>query len=75
MTYYSLPTGKLHKKTKTEKLAKIPAGYETRFYKTLADPFDKSFDRLFQCDIISKAPSDDVKTIFLQQAIGQRYAR
>ena len=52
MVYYSLPTGKLHKKTKTKKLAKIPASYEKRFYKTLANPFDKSFDTLFQRDIV-----------------------
>ena len=61
MAYYSLPTGKLHKKTETKKLAKIPAVYEKRFYETLADSFDKPFDTLFQRDIISKAPSDDVK--------------
>ena len=65
MVYYSLLTGKLHKKTKTKKLAKIPASYESRFYKTLADPFDKPFNALFQYDIISKAPNDDVKNYLL----------
>ena len=60
MAFYSLPTGKLPKKTETERLAKIPANYESRFYKTLDDPFAKSFDIYFQCDILSKAPSEDV---------------
>ena len=41
MAYCSLLTGKLHKKTKTKKLAKILASYDSRFYKTLGDPFDK----------------------------------
>ena len=65
MTYYSLPTGKLHKKTETKDLAKIPTSYDKRSYETLADPFDKSFDTLFQRDIISKAPGDDVKNYLL----------
>ena len=53
------------KKPETKELAKIPASYESRFYKTLFDPFEKSFDTLFQCDIISKAPSDDVQNYLL----------
>ena len=69
MTYYSLPTGKLHKKTETKELAKILTSYDKRSYQTLADPFDKSFDTLFQRDIISKAPGMMLKMIFLQQVI------
>ena len=65
MAYYSLQTGRLHKKTETKKLAKIPASYESRFYKTLDDLFDKSFDTYFQRDIISKASGKDVKNYLL----------
>ena len=65
MAYYSLPTGKLHKKAETKKLAKIPASYESRFCKTLDDLFDQPFDTYFQHDAISKVPSDDVKNFLL----------
>ena len=61
MAYYSLPTGRLHKNNETKRLSKIPANYESRFYKTLDDPFNKSFDTHFQRDVLSKAPSEDVK--------------
>ena len=65
MAYYSLPTGRLHKKTETKRLSKIPGNYESRFYKTLDDPFNKSFDMYFQRDVLSKAPSKDVKNYLL----------
>ena len=48
-----------------KKLVKIPASYESRFYKTLDDPFDKPFNTYFQRDVISKAPSDNVKNYLL----------
>ena len=53
------------RKIKTKNLVKIPASYESRFYKTLDDPFDKPFDTYFQRDVISKAPSDVVKDYLL----------
>ena len=65
MAYHSLPTGKLHKKTEIKKLVKMPASNEKRFYKTLADPFDKTFDSLFQRDATKNAPSEDVKNYLL----------
>ena len=37
---YSLPTGKLHKKTKKSKLKTFPAGYVGSFFRNLADNFD-----------------------------------
>ena len=37
MAFYSLPSGKLHKKTKV-----------VSFYRDLGDPFGKSFDSNFQ---------------------------
>ena len=58
-------TGTLHKKTETKKQAKTPGSYKNRFYKTHDDPFDKSFNTYFQCNIISKALSEDVKNHLL----------
>ena len=63
--FYSLPKGTLHEKKRNKKLTKIPASYESRFYKTLDDPFDKSFDTLFQRDAIKNAPGEDVKNYLL----------
>ena len=65
MVYYSLPTCRLRKKTKTKELSKTPANYESRFYKTLDDSFNKSFDTYFQRDVLSKAPNQDVKNYLL----------
>ena len=53
------------KKKETKKPSKIPASYENRFYKTLGDPFDKTFDTLFQRDAIKNAPSEDVRNYLL----------
>ena len=75
MAYYSLPIGKFHKKTETKKLAKNPASYGKTFYKTLTDPFDKSFDTLFQRDIISKHLAMMLKIIFLQQVILEKVCK
>ena len=60
-----MPTGTLHEQKETKRLTKIPASYENRFYKTLDDPFDKSFDTLFQRNSIKNAPSEDVKNYLL----------
>lgn len=65
MAFYSLPSGKLHKKTKVKRLKKIPAGYKNRFYRDIGDPYDKSFDSNFQHEIINDAPSEDVKNYLL----------
>ena len=65
MAFYSSPSGRLHKKTKVERLKKIPAGYKNRFYRDLGDPYDKSFDLNFQRKIINDAPSEDVKNYLL----------
>ena len=35
--FYSLPTGKLHKKPKQGRLKNDPAGYVGNFYRNLAD--------------------------------------
>ena len=40
MGFYSLPTGKLHKKTKKIRLKKFPAGYVSSLYRNLADNVD-----------------------------------
>ena len=61
---YSLPTGKLHKKTEVKRLEEVPAGYESKFYRSLGDPFDKSFDTTFQRSIIKDVPSEDIKNFF-----------
>ena len=65
MAYCSLPTGTLHKKKETKKLTERPASYENRFYKTLDNPFDKSFDMLFQREVIKDVSSEDVKNYLL----------
>ena len=65
MVFYSLPSGKLPKKTKVKRLKKIPTGYENKFYRDLGDLFDKYFDSNFQPDVISNASSEDVKNYFL----------
>ena len=65
MVHYYLRTGRLHKKTETKRLSTIPPNYESRFYKTLDDPLNKSFDTCFQRDVLSKAPSKDVKKYLL----------
>ena len=37
MSFISLHTGKLHKKTEKKKLKNFPAGYVGKFYRNLAD--------------------------------------
>ena len=69
MAFYSLPTAKkLHKKTNVEKLKNMPTCNESKFYRSLGDPCDKSFDTVFQREIMQDVKSDDFK-IFLLSAI------
>ena len=44
---------------------KISAGYESKFYRSMNDPFDKSFDTAFQHCIIKDVLSEDVKNYLL----------
>ena len=39
-SFYSLPTGKLHKKPKQRRLKNFPAGYVGNCYRYLADNID-----------------------------------
>ena len=52
---------KLHKKTNVEKLKKMPTCNESKFYRSLGDPCDNSFDTVFQCEIMQDVKSDDFK--------------
>ena len=65
MAFNYLPSGKLDKKTKVEVVKKIPASYKNKFYKVLGNPFEKFFYSNFQREIISDAPSEDVKSYLL----------
>ena len=65
MAFNYLPSGKLDRKTKVAMVKNILASYENRFYKDLGDPFEKSFYSNFQREIISNAPSQDVKSYLL----------
>ena len=66
MAFYSLPADwEITQKTKVERLKKIPAGYKNKFYRSLGDSFDKSFDTVFQRSIIQDVPSKDVKNYLL----------
>ena len=71
MAYYSLPTGRLHKKTETKRLSKIPANYKSRFYKTRDDLFNKSFDTMFFLRLQAKM----LKIIFSRQAILEKVCK
>ena len=48
ITYFSLPTGKLHKKTEVKKSKNLPSNFKTEFYKKWPDNVDSSFDSNFQ---------------------------
>ena len=52
-------------KNKIERLKKIRAGYKSKFYKTLGDLFDKSFDAAFQREVIKDVRDEDVKNYLL----------
>ena len=67
MSFISLPTGKLHKKTKTKKLKNFPASYVGRFYRDLADNVDSFINENFHGKIANDAniPSEDVQKYLL----------
>ena len=67
MGFYSLPTGKLHKKTKKSRLKNFPAGYVGSFYKNLADNVDNflGFDFYGRIANDSDKPSEDVQKYIL----------
>lgn len=41
--FFTLPTGKLHKKEKQKRMKYFPAGYVVNFYRNLADNVDNFF--------------------------------
>ena len=59
--FYSLPTGKLHKKPKQSRLKNFPAGYVGNFYRNLADNVDNFSGSDFYGRIANDTdiPSDD----------------
>ena len=65
--FYSLPTGKLHKKEKQKRLKDFPAGYIGSFYRNLADNVDNFFASDFYGRIASDAnlPPEDVQKYIL----------
>ena len=60
--FFSLPTGKLHKKEKQERLKIFPAGFVGNFYRNLADNVDNFLGSDFYGRITNDAnlPSQDV---------------
>ena len=66
-SFFTLPTGKLHKKEKQKRLKKFPAGYVGNFYRNLADNVDNFLGSDFYCRIIndSDIPTEDVQTYIL----------
>ena len=67
MGFYSLPTGKLHEKTKNSGLKNFPAGYVGSFYRNLADNVDHFLGSDFYRRIAndSDIPSEDVQKYIL----------
>ena len=67
MGFHSLPTGKLHKKTKNSRLKNFPAGYVCSFYRNLADNTDNFIGSDFYRRIAndSNLPSEDVHKYIL----------
>ena len=67
MGFYSLPTGKLHKKTKMGRLKNFPAGYVGSFYRYLADNVDNFIGSDFYGRIAndSNVPPEDVQKYIL----------
>ena len=67
MSFISLPTGKLHKKTETRKLKNFPAGYVGKFYRNLANKvnnevFSECYGRIAND---ANIPSNDVQKYLL----------
>ena len=67
MDFYSLPTGKLYKKTKKSRLKNFPAGYVGSFYRNLAENVDNFLGSDFFGKIASDAniPPEDVQKYIL----------
>ena len=67
MGFCSLPTGKLHKKTKKSRLKNFSAGYAGSFYRNLADNVDNFLGSDFSGRIAndSDIPSKDVQKYIL----------
>ena len=66
MVFYSLPMGKINKKTKVKKLNNLPSNFETDFSKNwLENVHSSSLSSDFWRKIISEAPSQDVKDYLL----------
>ena len=67
MGFYSLLTGKLHKKTKNSRLKYFPAGYLGSFYRKLADNVENFSRSDFYGKIASDAniPPEDVQEYIL----------
>ena len=65
--FYSLPTGKLHKKTKKARLKNFPAGYVGSFYGNLADNVDNFIGSDFYGRIANdlNIPPEDVQKYIL----------
>ena len=63
--FFLLPTNKLYKKEKTQKLKNFPAGYVGSFYRNLADRIGTSSD--FYTNIANDAniPKEDVQKYIL----------
>ena len=63
MNFYSLPTEKLHKKTKKIRLKNFSAGYVGRFYRNSADNVDNFVGSDFYGRIANDAsiPPEDVQ--------------
>ena len=55
--FFSLPTGKLHKKEKQKKFKHFPAGYVGNFYRNLADNVDNFLGSEFYGRITNDANS------------------
>ena len=67
MGFYSLPTGKLHKKTKKSRLKNFPVDYVGSFYRNLADNVDNFLGSDFYGRIgnDSNIPTKDVQKYIL----------
>ena len=65
--FYSLPTGKLHKKPRQSRLKNFPAGYVGSFYRNLADNVDNFLGSDFCRRIANDAniPSEDIQKYIL----------
>ena len=67
MGFYSLPTGKLYKKTRKSRLKNFPAGYVGSFYRNLVDNIDDCLGSDFYGRIAndSNIPPEDVQKYVL----------